>query len=511
MKNIIVLFLFALLAVSCSKGTVEVKGKVEGGSPLERIEIIEGSGVATLPLINMGVNEKGEFTGSFEAPESGMYAITYGGPMGMIYLKKGEPLEISWNAADFPKSIVVKGANKANNDFLKETQKFFEDYASKVNVQQIITKEEAPFLVDFNKVKTDLLKNVEDTGKKLNADKEVIEWKKNETNAKLLGLLGAYEQNHGSIVNKPDFKVSAKFNEVAKSLVSDQDKMVKEVPVYREYLLNKMSKDFSEFAAKQKMAPDKLMGETFSEFLATKKDLSQTTKDYLYAYVIAQSDITPMNAVKYDKIAELTNKNVKDSKVKEGLLNIQKVIMGLKVGSDAPNGKLSTEDGKSVSISDFKGKPTVVMFYASWNPAIADRVLPTLKEYSDFYKGKVDFAFVDLDDTEAQFKKTSAALLKGVSGKNYYAANGLNSDMAKEFGVYGFKLPSFVIIGADNKIASRSFYNLSDPDFVTALQKLTGLKPPAKAPSVQQMPAQPEPVAEPEAAKKQAAPEAATK
>jgi hypothetical protein len=33
---------------------VEVKGKITGGSPLERIELIEASGVATLPLINIG-------------------------------------------------------------------------------------------------------------------------------------------------------------------------------------------------------------------------------------------------------------------------------------------------------------------------------------------------------------------------------------------------------------------------------------------------------------------------
>ncbi len=53
-KKYLLLFAIALFAVSCSK-KVEVKGKIAGSAPLERIEFVEASGVATLPLINMGL------------------------------------------------------------------------------------------------------------------------------------------------------------------------------------------------------------------------------------------------------------------------------------------------------------------------------------------------------------------------------------------------------------------------------------------------------------------------
>jgi uncharacterized protein YcfL len=56
MKKYLFLLLISLLVVSCSK--VKVEGNVKGGSPLERIEFIEASGVATLPLVNIGVDEK---------------------------------------------------------------------------------------------------------------------------------------------------------------------------------------------------------------------------------------------------------------------------------------------------------------------------------------------------------------------------------------------------------------------------------------------------------------------
>jgi PBP1b-binding outer membrane lipoprotein LpoB len=43
MKKYLLLFIIAVFAVSCSK-KVEVKGKITGASPLERIEFIEASG-----------------------------------------------------------------------------------------------------------------------------------------------------------------------------------------------------------------------------------------------------------------------------------------------------------------------------------------------------------------------------------------------------------------------------------------------------------------------------------
>lgn len=133
MKKYFLLLLLLILTLSCSKKT-EVKGKITNASPLERIEIIEATGVGTLPIVNLGLNNKGEFSGSFDAPKDGMYALTYGGQMNMIYLKKGQTLDISGNGATFPQQMVISGEAKPNNDFIKETQKYFETYASKINV-----------------------------------------------------------------------------------------------------------------------------------------------------------------------------------------------------------------------------------------------------------------------------------------------------------------------------------------------------------------------------------------
>ena len=142
--------------------------------------------------------------------------------------------------------------------------------------------------------------------------------------------------------------------------------------------------------------------------------------------------------------------------------------------------KLVKADG-----SDYKfaaGKPTLVMFYASWNPYIAEGTVPVLKEVVNFYKSKMDFTFVNLDDTKDQFAKTSNALLKGIPGTKVYGDGGMNAQIAKDLGIYGFKLPSFIVLDKDGKIASRFFYNLGDPEIVTVLDKLSGLKAPMVQP-----------------------------
>ena len=69
MKKFFLLLIISLFTMSCSN-KVEIKGKVRNGNPLERVEIIEASGVATLPLSNIGLNNKGEFNGEVNIPKN---------------------------------------------------------------------------------------------------------------------------------------------------------------------------------------------------------------------------------------------------------------------------------------------------------------------------------------------------------------------------------------------------------------------------------------------------------
>ena len=472
------MLLVAFVAMSCSK-KVEVTGNFAGGSPLERIEFIEASGVATLPLVNMGVDSKGSFSGSFDAPKDGMYIMTYGGKQGMVYLKGGQKLNISGQADAFPGKFTVTGDAKKNNDFIQEALTQIQTYASQINVGEMVTKDEATFLKEVEKVRTELEKRIDNAAKKTSPDSEVIQWKKDEMNASILGLMNQYEMNHGQASGKADFKVSKNFTDAEAKLKKDNDRMLRNQPIYRNYLLGKLSQDFQTYADANNKTGQETSSVLFSNFLDTKKDISQLEKDYLLAFVMSNSDInpstTPENAAKINK---LISEKIKDATIKKDLEHIQFVLSGPKMGEPISAAKLVKEDGSAFKLTDNKTKPAMVMFYASWNPYISEATLPVLKEVTKFYSSKLDFIYVNLDDTKDQFSKTSKAMLQGMPGTNVYGEGGMNSQIAKDLGIYGFKLPSFILIDKEGKAASKFFYNLGDPELVTALDKLTGLKAP---------------------------------
>lgn len=484
MSKYFMMLMIAFVAMSCSK-KVEVSGNFAGGSPLERIEFIESSGVATLPLVNLGVDAKGNFSGSFEAPKDGMYVMTYAGKQANIYLKGGQKFNISGQSQNFPAQFTVTGDAKNNNDFLQEVQKLFQEYTSKINVQELVTKDEAAFLKETEKIHAALEKNIDVAGKKTSADSDAIQWKKDELNSSILGLLNQYEMNHGQVSGKADFKVSKNFADAEAKLKKDNDRMLKNQPIYRNYLLGKLSQEFQKFAEANNKTGSETSSELFSKFLDTKKEMPQLEKDYLLAFVMSNSDINPStsseNMVKINKII---NEKIKDAGIKKDLERIQFVIAGPKIGEAAPTAKLVKEDGKDFKWADNKGKPTMVMFYASWNPYIAESTIPVLREVANFYKSKMDFLFVNLDDTKDQFTKTHKAMMQGIAGTNVYAEGGMNSQIAKDLGLYGFKIPSLFIVDKDGKVASKVFYNLGDPELVETLDKITGLKAPTAAPEV---------------------------
>lgn len=499
MKKYLLLLLLAISFVSCSK-KVEVTGKVTGGSPLERIEFIEGSGVATLPLINIGLDKDGKFSGSFDAPKDGIYVLSYGGKQNLIYLKGGEKVNISGNAQNFPMEYVVTGDAKANNDFLKQTQRFLQSYAQKFNMQELVTKKEPEFLKAIQKIETDLSKNIDEVAKTTKADSDVIQWKKNDLASTLLNVMAQYKLNYGKLTNNPSFKVSKIFTDYENKLQPNKEDLLKQSPSYRNYLLSSMGDEYMKFSAtKMKANVDATTAEIFADFLNSKKEISQLEKDYLLAYVIAQSDISPSADEKIiAKVNAVIEKNIKDATVKKDIQHLQFVISGIKKGEPAPEPALEKDNG-SFKFSELKGKPSLVMFYASWNPYIAESTVSVLKDVAQHYKGKINFVFVNMDDTKEQFTKTHKALLNGLAGTNVYANGGLASDAAKKYGIYGFKMPSFILIDKDGKIASKPIYNLGEPEFIEAMTTLTGVTPPAAAPQAelkmdpQMMPMQPEP------------------
>ena len=488
MKKLFLIVLCALFVVSCSnKKTVVISGKVTGGSPLERIEIIDASSAATLPIANFGVDAQGNFSDTIEIPKNGVYAIIYGGAENYVYLKSGQNLVLNGQAGAFPRELTVGGDNK-NNIFLQKTQTTINTYFTKVG-QDVITKDEPQFLAQLQKFRTDLDKEIDNLGKSTGADSDVIKWKKDELDVNLLMISSQYALMHGQVTGNPAFKVSQKYTDYQKELTGNEDDKIKTYPVFRQYMISTIGEGFQTYAQKNQK-PGALTTEMFINYLKDKK-YSQTVKDYLISFVATKVDMHPQ-ADDSAKLVKLLDENIKDGQVKADMKKVEEAIFGLTVGTAAPSADLVDLTGKTVATSSFNGKPTLMVFYASWVPYISESMVPVMKEVSNTYKSKMNIVFVNMDDNLAQFKKTAPAMLNGIDGTKVYAKGGLNSDFAKKYAIYGFKLPSYVIIDKDGKIASKTFLNVMEPDFKTSLDKASGLTGPAIVPPQPQQAMMPE-------------------
>lgn len=474
MKKYILLVLFSLFLASCSKKETILSGKIEHSSPLARMELIDPSSVATLPVANIGVDEKGNFLDTLTLEKDGVYALIYNGRVNFIYLEKGKNINITGNGANFPEDLKVIGDGQANNEFLIESHKVVIEYLSKIDVQ-VFTKNEADFIKEINKYADDIHKKLDEIAKNKKADDKVLAWKKGDVTINLLLASSQYERNHQYLTQNPDFKVSKTYFEGLKKL--EKEEYVKQFDNYRQYLLTKLETDFRAFVTPFLEDTKTTRTEVFIKFLDTRKEFSQETKDYLIAFIAKQFDFYPQNE-KIDQVMKVLQEKIKTENIKKELVQLFNTIQGVKIGDVAPATELIKQDGKTAKLEDLKGKPTLLVFYSSWAPNMVESIVPNLKEMSKFYQGKLDFAFINLDDNAKQFQSTSKAMMKDLTGTHLYAKGGLKSDLAKQFYIYGFKLPSFIVLDKDGKIASASFGHILEPKLLEVLEKQTGVSIP---------------------------------
>jgi len=121
-----------------------------------------------------------------------------------------------------------------------------------------------------------------------------------------------------------------------------------------------------------------------------------------------------------------------------------------KVGATAPAFILKLVNGGSATLDNFKGKPIVITFMASWCPC-SNESAPVFKEaYSKYNPRGVEFLMIGIQDSESKFKKF-------VEKKEFPFPSGFDKGdkIARLYGVNA--PPTTFFIDKDGKIA-RAFY-----------------------------------------------------
>ncbi|MGQ0804812.1 MAG: TlpA family protein disulfide reductase [Actinomycetota bacterium] len=120
------------------------------------------------------------------------------------------------------------------------------------------------------------------------------------------------------------------------------------------------------------------------------------------------------------------------------------------VGDPAPDFTLSTLDGGTVTLSELKGRPVIVNFWASWcNPCREE--FPLLAEALDNH-GDADLAIIGV--TYRDIDSDSRAFVDEF-GATWPQAVDEDTDVARAFGVRA--IPQTFFVDRDGNIAARVF------------------------------------------------------
>ena len=111
-------------------------------------------------------------------------------------------------------------------------------------------------------------------------------------------------------------------------------------------------------------------------------------------------------------------------------------------GSEAPDFAVYDLEGNAYKLSDFRGKPVLLNFWASWcGPCQME--MPDFQKYYESHGDKVNFVIVNLTDGQQETVESASAFIaeKGYTFPVYYDTD---IDAAMEYGVSAVPVSYFI-------------------------------------------------------------------
>jgi thiol-disulfide isomerase/thioredoxin len=160
---------------------------------------------------------------------------------------------------------------------------------------------------------------------------------------------------------------------------------------------------------------------------------------------------------------ERYGKHLATEEQKDRLKTLKSSLLALKDKEDAIDFRFPDENGKTVALSDFKGKLVYIDVWATWcGPC--KKELPHLKKLEEELRGNPDVVFLsvatDLPKDEQKWKnyiKTNE--MKGVQ---LFAGGNAKRDIMAPYRIAG--IPRFILVGKDGKLITIDAPRPSSPE-----------------------------------------------
>jgi thiol-disulfide isomerase/thioredoxin len=145
----------------------------------------------------------------------------------------------------------------------------------------------------------------------------------------------------------------------------------------------------------------------------------------------------------------------------------------------APSLDLRDLKGAPHKLEEYRGKPVVLNFWATWCVPCASE-MPLLSEMQTLYQGKILFIAASIDDDG--MKPQIGGFVKKHKGDALTVMTGASLDTLEEFGV-AQSMPGTVFIDAEGNIVDRVNGALKRDELLQRLRKLSGEPEPAPTPT----------------------------
>lgn len=146
---------------------------------------------------------------------------------------------------------------------------------------------------------------------------------------------------------------------------------------------------------------------------------------------------------------------------------IDDVPLGLDVGQRAPDFTVQLLDGRTVTLSDFRGRPVLINFWATWCGPCRDE-LPDFQTVYEQQGGEERFVVLAVNNMES--RDTVASFVKQI-GITFPVA--LDPDGRVNFDLYHIQgYPTSILLDAQGVIVARFQGSLRGPQLLTALDEL---------------------------------------